>query len=88
MKQIGIRQFNQNISKYLKELPLQITNRNMVVATIIPGDNSKVATEDNTSLHQDVTTIEGVSDKRPAYSTNNPIHSVPKPKFNLKNKIR
>jgi len=37
MKQVGVREFNQNISKYLKELPIQITNRNMVVATILPG---------------------------------------------------
>jgi len=70
MKQIGIRQFNQNISKYLKELPLQITNRNMVVATIIPGDNSKVATEGS------------------AFSVVEKINAAPKPKFNLKNKIK
>ena len=38
MKQIGVREFNKNISKYLKEAPIQITNRNFVVATIIPGD--------------------------------------------------
>ena len=70
MKQIGVRQFNQNISKYLKELPLQITNRNMVVATIIPGDNNKVATEGN------------------AFSVVEKINAAPKPKFDLKNKIR
>lgn len=37
MKQIGIRELNGNISKYIKEAPIQITNRNMVVATILPG---------------------------------------------------
>ena len=70
MKQIGIRQFNQNISKYLKELPLQITNRNMVVATIMPGDNSKVETEGS------------------AFSVVEKINAAPKPKFDLKNKIK
>ena len=70
MKQIGVRQFNQNISKYLKELPLQITNRNMVVATIISGDGGKVATEGS------------------AFSVVEKINAAPKPKFNLKNKIK
>jgi antitoxin (DNA-binding transcriptional repressor) of toxin-antitoxin stability system len=38
MKQVGIRELNGNISKYIKEAPIQITNRNMIVATLLPGD--------------------------------------------------
>jgi antitoxin (DNA-binding transcriptional repressor) of toxin-antitoxin stability system len=41
VKQIGIRKFNENISKYLKELPLQLTNRRKLVATIVPIDQEK-----------------------------------------------
>lgn len=47
MRQIGIREFNSNISKFLREAPLQIKKRNMVVATILPGEtkeSDKVAT--------------------------------------------
>ena len=72
MKQISVRELNKNISKYLREenLPVQITNRNMVVATIISGDGGKVATEGS------------------AFSVVEKINAAPKPKFDLKNKIK
>ena len=38
MKQIGIREFNTNISRFIKEAPLQLTRRHRVVATILPGE--------------------------------------------------
>ena len=38
MRQIGVREFNKNIIKFLREAPLQITKRRRVVATILPGE--------------------------------------------------
>lgn len=53
MKQIGIREFNTNISRYLKEAPIQIKKRNIIVATILPGEKKEptnVATSTNVPL--------------------------------------
>ena len=36
MLQLSVREFNQNISKALKNIPVEITNRGYVVARIIP----------------------------------------------------
>ena len=42
MKQIGVREFNSNISKYLKEAPIQIKKRHLIVATILPGEKKEL----------------------------------------------
>ena len=38
MQEIGVREFNKNISFWFRKLPLRITNRRRVVATILEGE--------------------------------------------------